>query len=114
MIGSVEEQGSFVVRGAFTYRGAAVVPTTVHWRVKCIETDTFLTDWAALTPTTTTAIDGGTARCSVQFTVGTTVHVMQTGCDRERRALIVTINRGLTDERSWERVYEVVRLHARN
>lgn len=91
------------------------IPTTCHWRLVCVETDTTLQDWTSLTVTTTTGQDGEFDSASAEIAVSALLHAMQTiGKAKERKALIVCADKGLSTEYSQEFLYDVVRLLARN
>lgn len=92
----------------------AAVPSTVEWRLRCVETDTILQAWTTLTPTTVTGDDGNPARVTVSIAVAGTLNAMQLANSKsERKALIVCADRDLSTEWSKEIEYTVVRLKAR-
>ena len=95
--------------------GTAAVASTVHWRVKCLETDRALTEWAEVTVTYTTGEDESVVEAGATFAIPATVHAMQTaGLAVERKALIIVADKGLATEWNTEMVYEVERLNARS
>ena len=95
--------------------GTAALPTTVEWRLKCIDSNRELQGWTSLTPTTTYDDAGDPAETSATITVASTLHAMQTASKSvERKALCIAANRGLSDEWNQEVEYQVVRLYARS
>ena len=111
----INEQTAFTADANFLEdSGAAAVPSTVHWKVLCIESDTVLQYWTALTVTYTTGEDESVVESEVSWEVPATLHTMQTGgLAVERKALIVAADKGLSTEYNTEFVYEVERLNAR-
>lgn len=94
---------------------APAVPTTVHWRLKCLETDTILSGWASLTPTITYGSLGTPEESYVSITVPASLHAMQTDTKaRERKALTIAVEKDTASEWNSEIVYEVVRLKGRS
>ena len=93
----------------------AAVPSTLHWRLECLETDTTLQDWTEATITTTTDDDGNIAESEASIDVAATLHAMQTASKKvEKKALCIAADKGLTTEYNDELVYEVERLNARS
>ena len=113
-IGEVNELGSFTLNLSLQDdAGAATNPSTLEWRLKCVETDTELQGWTSITPTLTyddfSALIGVTADLAIDGSL----NAMQTSNSRERKALILVADRG-SGEYSLELTYNVIRLLARS
>lgn len=94
---------------------APAVPTTVHWRLKCLETDTVLQAWTELTPTITYGSLGTPEESYVSITVPASKHEMQTSTKvKERKVITIAVEKDTADEWNDEIVYEVVRLKGRS
>lgn len=95
--------------------GDPLVPDTLEYRLKCLETDTVLLAWTTLTPTVTYDVGGVAEEVSYSFTIPSTLNAMQTTDKaKERKALTLVVNRGASDEDNQEFIYEVVRLQGRS
>lgn len=91
------------------------VPSTVHWRLKCLETDAVLQDWTEATYTSTLGDDGAVAESEATIEVSGALHDMQTEDKAlERKALVVSADKDLATEYNAELVYEVQRLYGRD
>lgn len=97
-----------------TGAGAAAVPSTVEWRIKCVDNDSTLQDWTSASTSTVTDAGGNTVECEAEITLSALLHDMETSKAKEQRALIVAADRGLSTEYSQEFVYYVERLKARS
>lgn len=97
----------------FTAEASASVPTTVHWRLKCLSSDRVLQDWTALTTSSVTDPSTAVVECSATIAVSALLHAMQTNLNREQKALIVSADKGLSTEYNQEFTYWVERLNAR-
>lgn len=92
----------------------SAIPTTVEWRLKCVETDTELWPWTSLTPTITYDDAGDPETTTVSIAIAGSLNAMQTDTlAKERKALCIAANRDLADEFSKEIIYTVERLKAR-
>ena len=90
------------------------VPSTVHWRLKCLETDAVLQDWTSVSYSSTYGDDGAVAESEATIEVSAALHEMQTDDKAlERKALVVSADKDLVTEYNDELVYEVQRLNAR-
>ena len=95
--------------------GIPAVPSTVHWRLTCLETDTVLQAWTSLTPTITYDASGNPEESYVSITVPSTLNAMQTTDKaRERKVITVTMEKDAANESPFEIEYEVVRLKGRS
>ena len=93
----------------------AAVPSTLHWRLECLETENTLQDWTSATITTTTDDDGNIAESEATIEVASTLNAMQTtGKKVEKKALVMAADKDLSTEYNDEFVYEVERLNARS
>jgi len=90
------------------------VPSTVHWRLVCVETDAVLQDWTSVSYSSTYGDDGAVAESEATIEVSAALHEMQT-TDKsvERKALVVSCDKDLATEYNSELVYEVQRLSGR-
>lgn len=110
----VNELSALSVTANFTLDGEVAIPSTVHYRVKDIETDVVLQDWTSVTPSYTTDDLGATTECAVTINVSGQIHDMKTGKDREQKALCISTDKGLSTEYNEELIYTVYRLNARS
>ncbi len=95
--------------------GSAAVPTTTEWRLLCVDSDTELQGWTAVTPVTTTDDGGNPLQTLATITLSALLHAMQTTDKaKERKALCIVADRGLATEWNTEVLYDVVRLYARS
>lgn len=114
-IGEVNELASFVLNLSLQDdAGAATNPSTLEWRLLCVETDTELQAWTSITPTLTYDDFDNIIAVTAELSVDGSLNEMQTGSlPRERKALILVADRG-SGEFSLECTYNVVRLNARS
>ena len=93
----------------------AAAPTTAHWRLKCLESDTELQGWTEVTPSYSYDENGDLAESEVVIAVSATLHAMQTSNRKlERKALCISADKGLSTEWNDELIYEVERLNSRS
>lgn len=96
---SVEQNSALELRAVFlTESGAPAVPSAVHWRVWCLETNQALTDWAAATVETTTNEFGYITEAYVAVEVPGSVNTMQTNRASERKQVVVVADKDLSTE----------------
>lgn len=114
-IGEVNELASFTLNLSLQDdAGEPTNPSTLEWRLVCVETDTVLQNWTSITPTITYDDFTNMVAVTAELSVDGSLHEMQTGSlARERKALILVADRG-SNEFSLECSYNVVRLAARS
>lgn len=96
---TIEQNSAIELRAVFlTESGTPAVPTTVHWRVWCLETGQALTSWAEATVQTTTNEFDVITEAYVVVNVPGSVNVMQTGRATERKQVIVVADKDLSTE----------------
>jgi hypothetical protein len=94
---TVNEESIFTASAYFRNRStkAGDLPTTVHYRVDCLSTDTTVTDWTSVTPGN-----------SVDISITSTMNKIQDSAkNSERKQIIVQADRGLstqvTGQNTW-------------
>lgn len=93
----IQEETGFTITANFRTRStkAASIPTTVHYRIDDLESNTVLIEWTLVT-----------ADAQVSIVIPSTVNkIKQDYKKRERKQIIVQANRGLstqaTNKRQW-------------
>lgn len=92
----------------------AALPSSLEWRLECLETGTVLQDWTSLTITDTYDDDENLSEAEATISVSALLNTMQTGKKVEKKALCIAADRGLSTEFNDEIIYEVERLNARS
>ena len=94
----VMEDSSFTATVNFRNRAgaASLTPTTIHYRVDCLSSGEVITDWTQV----------GTPSTSNTIAITKEMNDIKTCGDRERKQLVVQIDRGLdtqvTNAKNWQ------------